>query len=141
LIRAACLAEMIPNKSTRGPSAGSPPQSGGQGLCPDADLGSALTSITVRGWSLGFPLDHTFFLPEASFPPSLQLLSGSDFLSLKYSTLFPPQYSLQHLLLINCKSASLFLLRYSQSPAVCSLFIMLLVYLTPVQPCFLKSRI
>lgn len=111
LNRAARLAETIPNKATQGPPAGTTPPSEGSGSVSWCRCGRCTHTLhSAGGWSLGCPLDHTFFLPEASFRPSLQLLSSSDFLSLKYSTPFPPQCSLHHLLLINCKSAPLFFL-------------------------------
>ena len=65
------------------------PKAGDQGLRPDADLGGALTPVAAGGVEFGIPTGPRCLLPEASFPPSPQLLSGSDFLGLKYGAPLP----------------------------------------------------
>lgn len=77
LNRAARLAETIPNKATQGPPAGTtPPQARGQGLCPGADVGGALTPCTARG--VGVWDAHWITLSSSPRLPSLPLFSFSQ---------------------------------------------------------------
>ena len=63
LIRAACLPRRFPTSQREDHLQVALPKVGGEGLHPDADLGSALTSITVWGVEFGIPTEPHFLPP------------------------------------------------------------------------------